>query len=641
MTFADFPFLRYLPCFVGGLLLTPQLPDAFLPFTGWLLAILWIGYGLSLAFASTWARLISSCLGYALLLTLGIFLADPYTPQTVAHWEEKGAYLGAVQRFDVVKPNSSENLIEIIAVKGDQGWRKHAGLVLVYHKSERPLQPGEVIWIPKKPEEIPGPTFPNEFDYRQFLARKGIHHRQFLGNDFVYVDSSRQQGLNFAVARLRQQFAEVINTHMQRPASKQIALALLLGQKESLDKDIKQAYSETGTLHILAVSGLHVGIIYSILLLPLSAFKQGHPFRKGYLVLVVALIWVYAAMTGFSPSVIRAAAMFSLFSAGKMRKRRPSVWNILAFSALLMLAMDPGVRLELGFQLSYLAVAGIVGLQPLILRLWQPKHRVTEYIWQMASVTLAAQLVTTPLTIHYFHTFPSYFLLANLLVVPLSYVILCVGVPFLLLAWIPGLGWLLGKGMDLLLWLQSELTFAVQALPGNTISGLSLPAVGMWAMWGLLLIWGNWESGHRVVLLRWSVVCCFAWSLAALLAEVARPAKELLVFASEKGTLIDLRLGERHLCWNQDFPPEQIAYSIQPNRLAGQRSAQPQPLVGIAQEASFWFPGLDVVFFPSQSKLSWGKVKPMAQENFQLDQRKESSAKDSLFQESSGFRVVF
>ena len=641
MTFADFPFLRYLPCFVGGLLLAPQLPEEYLQVSSWLLAAFWIGYGLSLAFALSWVRLLTSCLGYALLLTLGVFLAIPSMPQNTAPWKEVGAYLGEVQRFDVAKPNSSENLIEIIAIKGDSGWRKHAGLVLVYHKSKRPLQPGNVIWIPKKPEEIPGPIFPNEFDYRQFLARKGIHHRQFLGKEFVYVDSTHQQGLKFAVARLRQQFAEVIDTHMQHPISKQIALALLLGQKESLDKDIKQAYSETGTLHILAVSGLHVGIIYSILLLPLAAFKQGHPFRKGYLVLVVALIWVYAAMTGFSPSVIRAAAMFSLFTAGQMRKRRPSVWNILAFSALLMLAIDPEVRGNLGFQLSYLAVAGIVGLQPLILRLRQPKHRVPEYIWQMASVTLAAQLVTTPLTLHYFQTFPSYFLLANLLVVPLSYVILCVGVPFLLLAWIPGLGWLLGKAMDLLLWIQSEITFGVQALPGGTINGLFLPAVGMWAIWGLMWVWANWESGHRVLLLRSAAVLCFAWGISGLVAEIQRPAQELLVFASEKGTLIDFRLGERHLCWNQDFPPEQIAYSIQPNRLAGRRAIQPQPLVGIAKEASFWFPGLDVVFFPSQSQLSWGKGKPIVQASDPLDSSRKSEAKDSLFQVSSGFRVVF
>lgn len=641
MTFADFPFLRYLPCFVLGLLLAPQLPEEYLQVVGWVLAGLWIGYFMLLTFASTRFTLGCATLGYALLGTLGLFLASISQPKAVAPWEETGAYLGEVQRFDVTKPNSFENLIEVIAVKRDSGWRKHAGLVLVYHKSERPLEPGQVIWIPKKPEEIPGPTFPNEFDYRQFLARKGIFHRQFLGKDFVYVDSSRQSEMEFAVVRLRQYFAEVIDTHMHRPASKQIALALLLGQKESLDKDIKQAYSETGTLHILAVSGLHVGIIYSILLLPLVAFKQGHPLRQGYLVLVVVLIWVYSAMTGFSPSVIRAAAMFSLFTAGQMRKRRPSVWNILAFSALLMLGMDPDVLFDLGFQLSYLAVAGIVGLQPLILRLWQPRYRVLEYIWQMASVTLAAQLVTTPLTLYYFHTFPSYFLLANLLVVPLSYVTLCVGVPFLLLAWIPWLGGLLGKVMDLLLWLQNELTFGVQAIPGGTIDGLFLPAVGMWALWGLLWIWGNWERGHRVVLLRWTAVLCFAWGLAGLVAELKRPSQELLVFASEKGRLIDLRLGEQHLCWNQDFPPEQIAYAIQPNRLATRRSTQPQPLVGMALEASFWFPGIDVVFFPSQSKFSWGRWKPTFQEHFSPDLGRESRQKDSLFRVSSGFRVVF
>jgi competence protein ComEC len=134
---------------------------------------------------------------------------------------------------------------------------------------EEALYPGQVIWVPSNPEPLAPPSFPNEFNYKRFLASKGIHFRQFLGKKLLVLPLKPSNELNFTMEHLRHYFAGEIDQYVQRLESKQIALALLLGQKESLGKEVKQAYSATGTQHILAVSGLHVGIIYSILLLPL------------------------------------------------------------------------------------------------------------------------------------------------------------------------------------------------------------------------------------------------------------------------------------------------------------------------------------------------------------------------------------
>ncbi len=645
MTFADFPFLRYLFFFALGILLSTIIPEAQPQLVLAILAVLWIFYVIFLNGPVFSSLLPISFLAYSLLIGLGAFvslLSNQTAQEGEISWGEGQGYLAEVQRYDLPKANSSENLLAVFATKGEQGWSSQKALVLVYHQMGQALYPGQVIWVPTNPEPLAPPSFPDEFNYKRFLAAKGIHFRQFLGKKLLVIPLKPSNELNFAMEHLRYYFAGMIDQYVQGPESKQIALALLLGQKESLGKEVKQAYSATGTQHILAVSGLHVGIIYSILLLPLSFFKQkGQALQKSYLILVLGLIWIYALMTGFSPSVVRAVVMFSLVTLGQMRKRKPSIWNILAFSALLLLVLDPAIQTDLGFQLSYLAVAGIVGLQPILLRMWAPSNRVLDYFWQMATVTLAAQLITSPLTVHYFHTFPTYFLVANLLIVPLSYIILCLGVPFLLFAWIPFLGSFLGASVDFLLFIQNEITYTLQELPAALWQGIHLSLAGMLAIWGILWIWGNWELGNRKILVHIGYGLCLIWAISNLWTEVRRPSQELYFFAKDQQRILDLRLGEHHLSWNQDFPVAQLSYSILPNRLAGQRNPVPMPLKGIISEDSIWFPGIHVAFFPTQNRLDLGLLQPKERIDFSQINLSGSLQGDSIGTGSSGFRVIF
>ncbi len=645
MTFADFPFLRYLFFFALGILLFTTIPEVQPQLVLGVLAVLWIFYVVFLSRPIFSSLLPISFLAYLLLIGLGAFVSlhsNQIAQEGEISWGEGQGYLAEVQRYDLPKANSSENLLAVFAINGEHGWRSQKALVLVYHQMEEALYPGQVIWVPANPEPVAPPSFPDEFNYKRFLAAKGIHFRQFLGKKLQVLPLKPSNELNFAMEHLRHYFAGVIDQYVQRPESKQIALALLLGQKESLGKEVKQAYSATGTQHILAVSGLHVGIIYSLLLLPLTFFKQkGQLLQKSYLVLVLGLIWIYALMTGFSPSVVRAVVMFSLVTLGQMRKRKPSIWNILAFSALLLLVLDPTIQTDLGFQLSYLAVAGIVGLQPILLRMWAPSNRVLDYFWQMATVTLAAQLITSPLTLHYFHTFPTYFLVANLLIVPLSYIILCAGVPFLLLAWIPIVGSLLGAIVDFLLFIQNEITYTLQEFPAALWQGIHLSLAGMLAIWGMLWIWGNWELGNRKILVWLGYGLCLIWAISNLWTEIRRPSHELYFFTKDKQRILDLRLGEHHLSWNQDFPVAQLSYSILPNRLAGQRNSVPIPLKGIVGKDSIWFPGINVTFFPAQNRLAWGSLQPKERIDFSQINLADTLPGDSIVTASSGFRVIF
>lgn len=645
MRFADFPFLRYLPFLIAGVLLSQKGFPLSILVSAALIGLCWDIYAVFISRKKGFNKLVPAALAYGMLFLLGLSLseiqkihaADSFDPSL----EFCDSYLARVDKYDVPKPNSQENILEVIQFKDSLGWHGSKGKVLIYHKGKTPLLPGQVILIQKSPETIPPPVFPDEFDYRGFLARKDIHFRQFIGEKYLLVDSSDTDSPRFWLEKLRRSLAGIIAEKVPNPESRQIAAALLLGQKESLDREIRNAYAETGTMHILAVSGLHVGIIYAILLFPLKGIRLTARQRKAYLLLVVVLIWIYAVLTGFSPSVIRAATMFSLLTAGQMRDRKPSPWNILAFSALIMTVMDPTVIFEVGFQLSYLAVGGILLLQPLILRWWLPRSRVLEYIWQMTAVSLAAQLATFPLSVLYFHIFPSYFLIANLAIIPLSFVVMNAGILLLALHWIPWIGDGLGWTVNGLIWFQNWITRTIQQFPGGNLERLTITFAGMLLIWVLLIVWANWEWGDRKKLVYLSTLLFFVWSTDQVIREVKRPAAEILIFSGEKGILMDFKVGEDVYTWNESFPPEQISFSIEPNRIAEHRPQRPESAFAVEEGSVRWFPMGDFQFDRDAGKFRWGKEKPIRVEQFSFPNSWESLASDSLVANNAAFRIVF
>lgn len=406
MRFADFPFLRYLPFLIFGVLLSHEGLEIPLSVPFALGAICWGLYAYFIFRKESPPGLIPAFLAFGMLTCLGFVLSGIQNATSTNGWDENLGkaefYLAEVEKHDVQKPSSFENQLVVIASGDSLEWKETRGKVLIYHQSKSPLLPGQVLLVKGSPEEIPPPVFPNEFDYKSYLARKNIHYRQFIGEKFRIVDSSAVENSAYWLENFRKKLRGIIEEKVPNPESQQIASALLLGQKENLDKEIQNAYAETGTMHILAVSGLHVGILYAILIFPLKGIRLRQKQKNVYLLVVVILIWVYAILTGFSPSVIRAATMFSLFTLGQLRERKPSSFNILAFSAMLMIVLDPGVIFEVGFQLSYLAVAGILLLQPLIIRFWLSGNQVLEYLRQFTGSKLenllyAYRLFITPM----------------------------------------------------------------------------------------------------------------------------------------------------------------------------------------------------------------------------------------------------
>ena len=275
---------------------------------------------------------------------------------------------------------------------------------------------------------------PFGFDYKRYLKNHQIYHQFIASNKAIVKLKNSDNSLQTVAAAFRQKVVIALKKEGFKNDVLAVVNALILGQRTDISDDLLQSYAGAGAMHILAVSGLHIGII---LLLLLIIFKPLHSFEYGKIiasVLVILFLWSYAIIAGLSPSVVRAVTMFTALSIGLQLNRPSNIYNTLVISMFFLLLFNPLYLFEIGFQLSYLAVFFIVWLQPKLYNLWEPKLWLLKKIWQLITVSVAAQVGVLPMSLFYFHQFPGLFFLTNLLIIPFLGVILVVGILVILLS---------------------------------------------------------------------------------------------------------------------------------------------------------------------------------------------------------------
>ncbi|MBD1391737.1 ComEC/Rec2 family competence protein [Mucilaginibacter glaciei] len=325
-----------------------------------------------------------------------------------------------------------------------------SGNILITIKDDlaKKLFYGEELLIPAKFAAVDPPFNPGEFNYKQYLANHNIHCQAFLyPGQYVIIKAGQGNPVIAYALTLRQKLVRKFQADMCDTNAIAVASTLILGYKADLSNDILQAYSKTGTIHILSVSGGHVAIIYLLLSWLMRFLNSSQRGRILKALIIITLIWAYSLLTGFSPAVCRAAIMLSLIITGKTYAQYINTLNILAVSAFAMLLYDPFLTTDVGFQLSYLAVAGLVIFQPIVYNWFHFSNWFGDKIWMACSVSIAAQVITFPLSAYYFHQFPVYFLMSNLLIAIPVAAILYIGIALLLLPQMPfvsqGLGYVL------------------------------------------------------------------------------------------------------------------------------------------------------------------------------------------------------
>ena len=282
-------------------------------------------------------------------------------------------------------------------------------------------------------QEVNGPLNPYQFNYKKYLKRLGIYHQVFLRDEIILVIPQSPNSITDYAETIR----EALNKRLQKLPFKPIELAfikaLLLGQRQDITADVYEDYAKAGAVHILAISGLHIGILLLILqfiMKPLLYFRHGKFVR---LVLILCVLWSFAIIAGLSPSVVRAVMMFSLFAIVRGLKRTSNSLNTLAVSAFILLLVRPGFCFDVGFQLSYAAVASIIIVKPVLDKWWRIKHWIGNWFLDLLKVSIAAQIGVLPLSLYYFHQFPGLFFVTNMVVIPCLIVILGLGILMLVL----------------------------------------------------------------------------------------------------------------------------------------------------------------------------------------------------------------
>ncbi len=367
----------------------------------------------------------------------------------------KETVLLTIQEPLVEKPNSFKALAKAESVFKKGAWQPIKGNILVYCKKDstaNTLQYGSQIIITKTWQPITNSGNPGGFDYKRYCASQDIHYQVYLqSGEYLLLAGLKKSTITELLINTRNKVLSLFREWVPGQKETGVAEALLIGYRDDLDKDLVQSYSHTGVVHIIAISGLHLGMIYGLLVLLLKPFRKLKWIRFIKPLIILVVLWGFSLLAGAAASILRSAVMFSFIVMGESLGRKTNIYNTLAASAFCLLVYNPYFFWDVGFQLSYAAVLSIILYMKPIYRQLYFNNKILHTVWQLNAVTLSAQILTLPIILYYFHQFPNLFLFTNFIAVPLSGFILYGELLLLVVAKIPFLNLWTGKTLSFLI----------------------------------------------------------------------------------------------------------------------------------------------------------------------------------------------
>ena len=389
---------------------------------------------------------------------------------------QKQIWIAEIKELPRAREKSFKVIATLHAVNEPSYWITRK--VLLYFQKDSVIQKwkvGDKVIVHTKLSFISPPKNPHQFNYDIFMKRKGILLTGYIGNQFwAYLEGEKTISIKRYASYMQRSLSDKLVESGVSGSEYSVAAAILLGNDETLEPELRASYAATGASHILCVSGMHVGVIFMILGFLLKPLDRSTRTRYLKNIILLIAVWVYANITGLAPSVTRSAAMFTFVITGKFLKRKTNVFHSLFASLFILLANNPLLIFELGFQLSYLAVFGIVLFQNKIAQWAHPKTKAGKYIWDLLTVSLVAQMATSPIAVLYFGLFPNYFLLTNLFIIPLSFVVTVLGVATLSLMFSSFLSGCLGFLLNFVIKVMNSIIFYIEQIPGALTSHISI-----------------------------------------------------------------------------------------------------------------------------------------------------------------------
>ncbi|MEN8929533.1 MAG: ComEC/Rec2 family competence protein [Flavobacteriales bacterium] len=442
----------------------------------------------------------------------------------------------------VEKENSYKAILQVNSSLGEEGLKCDGKVLAYFRKSDqvKMLKYGDELIIENKINKVEGARNPKQFDYSRYLNLHQINYQVFLDSN-TWHKTGANSG-NFLVKfsqKMRQKLYSYLQENGVVGKQLQVGSALLLGLRENLDKELMKSYSSAGAMHVLAVSGLHVGILYLLLSNFLNLFKRLRKSNYLIAIILISVLWFYALMTGLSASVMRSSTMFTFIIVGdKLLGRKVSIYNTLAVSALVLLIIDPYMIYQVGFQLSYAAVLGIVYLQPKLYKLLYFNNTILQKIWAITCVSIAAQIATFPMTLYYFHQFPVYFFVSNLIVIPSAVLIFYLGIGLFVIAPFGGLSLAVGKILNFLLWILNQAIFMTEKLPYSLIEEMALSVFETYLLYLLTFIFLIALYYRRLKFLYATLTLAFIFISIQLVKQYDSTQQQYLTFYSIKNETV-------------------------------------------------------------------------------------------------------
>ncbi len=501
--------------------------------------------------------------------TLTISNTQQYEPQYFTH---KAAEVFLVKVTNEPKLTGDILRFESEVTQSIEGkaFSNVCGKLLIALKTDsihpRQFSYGDLLLIPARFNEVEPPYNPGEFDFRAYLKGQQIYEQAFINQQQVKLIRHHSGNLIIDyVIYLRKQLVDKFYKYLPDKETAALASTLILGYRADLSKEVISAYSKTGTMHVLSVSGMHVGIVFLVLSFLLKPLNRNQNLRLFRAVLMILVIWFYSLISGFCPAVCRAAMMLTFIVLSKAMNRNLNTYNLLAISAFFLLLYNPFYLFDVGFQLSYLAVIGLVYLHPKIYHLLYIKNKLLDTIWSYCALSIAAQLATFPISIYYFHQFPLYFLFSNLFIVLPVAAIMYAGIAFLFIPWpviLKPLGWLLSW----LITFTDNILFYIENLPFSSLNGIwinTFQYVLMYIVIGCLIWAGSVKSKYAVWCTMLSlIVLSISFSYQAVLNNNRQ---ELIFYSLRKNTAIGyINQNKSYVITDLKPSDKTIGFSIKP-----------------------------------------------------------------------------
>ncbi len=552
------PFVRLIIPLIAGMLLQwyCPIPVSFCKALGIISTIAIIAFNLRSSFLKFRLAWFNGVFINVLFISLGMLIIwykdVAHQQQWINHFYQPKVYVVATLQEPLSeKTNSFKATASVQQLIQEDTAYNVKGNIIIYFKKDSTAQQlgyGTQIIFNTTLQPIKNSGNPGCFNYEQYSALQNIHHQVFLGaGDYVLLADKNKSLVNDFLLATREKVLKIITRYISGEKEAGLAEALLVGYKDDLDKTLVQSYTNTGVVHVIAISGMHLGLIYWLLTLILAPLKKRKHTKWLSPVLVITGLWLFALLAGGGPSILRSAVMFTCIVIGQSMERKTYIYNSLAASAFILLCINPFWLWDAGFQLSYTAVLSIVIFMKPIYNLLYFKNKGIDTIWKLMAVTIAAQVLTTPVSIYHFHQFPVYFLITNLPAVPLSSLIVLLEIVLCVVAPLPALAKPLGVLLHWLIYMLNSFIEHMESLPFSLWNGLQINMLQVILLYGFIATAAYWLMQENKKAFLTSLVLLFGFLAIRSASFInAQQQQELIVYNVPKRQAIDFISGRNY-----------------------------------------------------------------------------------------------